>query len=182
MPTINSKEHFLAEIEDSFDQLFAIIERVPTRKRKITVEINERDQNFRDVLMHLYEWHAMLERWYNEGMDGDTPAMPAPGYQWRTLDQLNKQIWANYQNESLTTAIKKVKMSHQRVIRLIENHTYEELITRKHFKWTKTSNLYSYFAANTVDHYKWAIKKCTVITNKIQALNEHKKDERQTSF
>ena len=166
--TTNSKALFLKNIQESFEQLFAIIESIPARKRKLSVDIETRDKNFRDVLIHLYEWHAMLERWYNEGMSGDTPTMPAPGFKWRTLDQLNHQIWANYQDETLTNAMKKVKLSHERVLKLIESHTYEEIITKKYYKWTKTSNLYSYFAANTVDHYNWAIKKCTIIANKIQ--------------
>ena len=172
MTVMNSKELFLITIQESFEQLFTIIESVPARKRKLTVDVTDRDKNFRDVLMHLYEWHAMLERWYNEGMNGDTPTMPAPGYQWRTLEKLNEQIWTNYQNETLNNAMKKVKLSHQRVVRLIESHTYEEIITRKKYKWTKTSNLYSYFAANTVDHYNWAIKKCTVIADKIHEIGD----------
>ncbi|ATP42455.1 hypothetical protein CSE16_13680 [Solibacillus sp. R5-41] len=171
MPTVNSKELFLIAIQESFDQLFTIIESVPTRKRKLSVDITDRDKNFRDILMHLYEWHAMLERWYNEGMNGDTPAMPAPGYKWRTLGKLNDQIWTNYQDESLTNAIKKVTLSHRRVVQLIESHTYEEIIMKKQYKWSKTSNLYSYFAANTVDHYKWAIKKCSVIAKMLHNLD-----------
>ncbi|WP_341320172.1 ClbS/DfsB family four-helix bundle protein [Solibacillus sp. FSL H8-0523] len=167
MTTIHSKEHFLAEIQESFEQIFTIIDSVPTRKRKLTVEIESRDRNFRDVLMHLYEWHAMLERWYKEGMSGDTPSMPAPGYQWRTLQKLNYQIWINYQDVTLTQAMKRVKLSHQRIVKLIEMHTYDEIMTKKMYKWTKTSNLYSYFAANTVDHYNWAIQKCTAIEKKI---------------
>ncbi len=171
MTITNSKEIFLANIQESFDQLFTIIESVPARKRKLSVDVEDRDKSFRDVLIHLYEWHAMLERWYNEGMSGDTPTMPAPGYQWRTVNKLNYQIWANYQSETLTNAMKKVKLSHHRVIKLIESHTYEEIITKKRYKWTKTSNLYSYFAANTVDHYKWAIRKSTIIAKKIHELD-----------
>ena len=86
MSSTHSKALFLEASQESFNQLFAIIESVPARKRKLSVDIADRDKNFRDILMHLYEWHAMLERWYNEGMTGDTPAMPAPGYKWRTLD------------------------------------------------------------------------------------------------
>lgn len=61
----------MTESEKNFKALFEIIESIPARKRTITVETEERDKNFRDVLMHLYEWHAMLERWYREGMSGD---------------------------------------------------------------------------------------------------------------
>lgn len=103
----NGKEFLLAESEQNFKALFEIIESIPPRKRSMTIETEERDKNFRDVLMHLYEWHAMLERWYREGMDGDTPFMPAPGYMWRTIKPLNMQIRENYQNVTMNQAIKK---------------------------------------------------------------------------
>jgi len=51
---------------------------------------------------------------------------------------------------------------------LIKLHTNDEIITKKYYKWTKTSNLFSYFAANTYDHYNCAIEKCKVIA---KALN-----------
>ncbi|MGE7948171.1 ClbS/DfsB family four-helix bundle protein [Lysinibacillus sp. NPDC093688] len=44
----------------------------------------------------------------------------------------------------------------------------EEIVTKKYYKWTKTSNLYSYFAANTSSHYIWSTKKCEVIANYIK--------------
>lgn len=117
--------------------------------------------------MHLYQWHAMLERWYREGMDGDTPFIPAPGYQWRNIKELNFQIYENYQNVTINQAINKLLLSHHRVMKLIRLHTNEEIITKKYFKWTKTSNLYSYFKANTSDHYIWAIQQCESIAKLI---------------
>lgn len=54
------------------------------------------------------------------------------------------------------------------IIDLIETHTNEEIMTKKHYKWTKTSNLYSYFAANTTNHYIWAIQKCEAIAKTIK--------------
>jgi hypothetical protein len=159
----SEKEILLLNSDVNFKALLEIIKSVPSRKRGISIETEERDKNFRDVIMHLYEWHAMLERWYREGMDGDIPLMPAPGFKWSTIKLLNKQIWENYQDETLNQAIKKLKLSHERVMNLIKLHTNEEIMTKKYFKWTKTSNLYSYFAANTADHYMWAIKKCEII-------------------
>ncbi|RLL48331.1 DfsB family protein [Oceanobacillus piezotolerans] len=163
----SEKEILLMNSDQNFKRLLEIIESVPSRKRSISIETPERDKNFRDILMHLYEWHAMLERWYREGMDGDTPSIPAPGYKWRNINLLNMQIWENYQDVTFNQAFKKLKLSHQRVMDLIKLHTDEELMSKKYFKWTKTSNLYSYFAANTSNHYLWAIKKCEVIANSI---------------
>ncbi|MEK3981431.1 ClbS/DfsB family four-helix bundle protein [Psychrobacillus sp. FSL K6-2836] len=161
------KEILLMNSDNYFKSLLEIIESVPGRKRTISIETQERDKNFRDVLMHLYEWHGMLERWYREGMDGDIPFMPAPGYKWSTIQLLNIRIWENYQDVPLTHAIKKLKLSHGRVMSLIKSHTNEEIMTKKYYKWTKTSNLYSYFAANTSNHYIWAIKRCEVIAKSI---------------
>ncbi|MBU9723521.1 MULTISPECIES: ClbS/DfsB family four-helix bundle protein [Bacillaceae] len=164
----SEKERLLIDSEQKFNALLDIIESVPSRKRSTSIETQDRDKNFRDVVMHLYEWHAMLERWYREGMDGDIPFTPAPGYKWRTLKQLNMNIWENYQEVTLNQALKKLMLSHERVMSIIKSHTNEELVTKKYYKWTKTSNLYSYFAANTSDHYMWAIKKCEPIAKSIK--------------
>lgn len=110
----------------------------------------------------------MLERWYREGMGGDMPTTPTPGYKWRNLHALNSLIWQHYQDVSLTTAMKRLTLSHQRVMDLINLHTDEEIFTKKYYKWTKTTNLYSYFAANTVNHYDWAIKKSEKIAEQIK--------------
>lgn len=171
MITISEKEMLLQNSDKNLKALFEIIESVASRRRSISIETEERDKNFRDVLMHLYEWHAMLERWYREGMDGDIPSMPAPGYKWSTIKLLNMQIWENYQDVTLNKAIKKLKLSHERVMDLIKSHSNEEITTKQYYKWTKTSNLYSYFAANTFQHYIWAIKKCEVIANSIKQEN-----------
>ncbi|WP_144512145.1 ClbS/DfsB family four-helix bundle protein [Bacillus sp. FJAT-22090] len=163
----SEKEILLLNSDKNFKSLLEIIESVPSRKRGISIETLDRDKNFRDVLMHLYEWQVMLERWYREGMDGDIPFIPAPGYKWSTIKLLNIQIWENYQDVKLIQAIKKLKLSHERIMDLIRLHTNEEIMTKKYYKWTKTSNLYSYFAANTSNHYIWAIKKCEVIAKSI---------------
>ncbi|TYS67703.1 ClbS/DfsB family four-helix bundle protein [Sutcliffiella horikoshii] len=170
--TTSEKEILLMNSDKYFNRLLEIIESVPPRKRGLSNETPERDKNFRDVVMHLYEWHAMLERWYREGMDGDIPFMPAPGYKWRNIGLLNMRTWESYQDVTLNQAIKKLKLSHERVMKLIRAHTNEEIMTKKYYKWTKTSNLYSYFAANTSDHYVWAITKCEGIAKSINGVEE----------
>ncbi|MGF2615136.1 ClbS/DfsB family four-helix bundle protein [Rossellomorea vietnamensis] len=164
----SEKDILLLNSDKYFKSFLETIESVPSRKRNITIETQDRDKNFRDIVMHLYEWHAMLERWYREGMDGDSPFMPATGYRWGSIKLLNLKIWESYQDVTLNQAIKKLKLSHERIMDLIKVHTNEEIMTKKYYKWTKTSNLYSYFAANTSNHYIWAITKCEVIANSIK--------------
>lgn len=160
---VTTKQQLITEAEEQFQALLQFIKAIPTKRRALSIETTKRNKNFRDVLMHLYEWHAMLERWYREGMDGDTPEMPAPGFKWRQLDKLNDQIRDNYDHIKLSQAIKKVTLSHNRIMKIIEYHTDEQIFTKQYYKWTKTSNLYSYFAANTNSHYSWAMKQCSYI-------------------
>ena len=49
--------------------------------------------------------------------------------------------------------------SHAKVFALIDRFTDEELFTKKHFAWTGTNDLGSYFVSTTASHYDWAIKK-----------------------
>lgn len=49
----SGREMLLMESEKSFRVLLAIIESIPPRKRSLSIETEERDKNFRDVLMHL---------------------------------------------------------------------------------------------------------------------------------
>ncbi|MCT2534846.1 ClbS/DfsB family four-helix bundle protein [Aquibacillus koreensis] len=163
----SEKEILILNSEQNLKTIFEVIESVPSKNRKISIETQDRDKNFRDVLMHLYEWHAMLERWYREGMAGDIPFIPAPGYKWRNIKLLNMKIWESYQDVTLNQAINKLRLSHERVVDLIRSHTDDQLMTKKYYKWTKTSNLYSYFAANTSNHYKWAYNKCEIIAKSI---------------
>lgn len=103
-----SEKEILSENSDkNFKALLEIIESIPSRKRAISIETQERDKNFRDVLMHLYEWHAMLERWYREGMDGDIPFMPAPGYKWSTIKILNMRKLSRC---NIKSSYKKIKV------------------------------------------------------------------------
>ncbi len=57
---------------------------------------------------------------------------------------------------------------------LIKLHTNEEIVIKKYYKWTKTSNLFTYFKANTYHHYIWAIKKCEVIAMTIKEAEDEK--------
>lgn len=71
----------------------------------------------------------------------------------------------------LNQAIIKGKLSHERIMNIIRSHTTEEVITKKHYKWTKTGNLYSYFAANTSKHYLWAMGKCEKIITELNTMD-----------
>nr|WP_251633457.1 ClbS/DfsB family four-helix bundle protein [Neobacillus niacini] len=64
------------------------------------------------------------------------------------------------QDVTLNFALKKLKLSHERVMNLIKLHTNEEIMTKKYYKWTS-------------NHYIWAIKKCEFIAKFIEGGIKH---------
>ena len=49
----------------------------------------KRDQNLRDVLIHLYEWHQLLLNWVQANRNGEEkPFLPRP-YNWKTYGEMN---------------------------------------------------------------------------------------------
>ncbi|MGX2971985.1 ClbS/DfsB family four-helix bundle protein [Helicobacter sp. T3_23-1059] len=116
-------------MSDEFAKLLSIIERTPSeileRDFLNTLPNNCRDKNARDVLIHLYEWHKMLERFIGNNLEASKagfkdrfsakseimPFLPPP-YNWRTYPALNMKIWQSHQSTRLKSALKKLKQGH----------------------------------------------------------------------
>lgn len=162
-----TKDELLALSDKNYNKLNDLIESVPKEKQEINFPFEDRDKNIRDVLAHLHEWHLMMEKWYTTGMKGETPVIPAKGYTWKTLPDLNAVIWEKYQNVSLADIKKDLDESHKKITALIKSHSNEELFTKSLYPWTKTTSLGSYFISNTSSHYDWAFKKIRKFTKSL---------------
>ena len=100
----------------------------------------------------------MMLGWYEVGMKGDKPSMPAEGYTWKALPDLNKEIWKMYSKITLTEAKKIFSISFKKIIKLIEKHSNNELFEKKKYHWTGSTSLGAYLISNTSSHYDWAYK------------------------
>ena len=119
----------------------------------------KRDQNLRDVLIHLYEWHQLLLNWVQSNRSGEeTPFLPRP-YNWKTYGEMNLFFWKKHQNTPLEEAKKMLAQSHTEVLQLAEIFSNEELFSKGVYKWVGGSTLGSYFVSTTSSHYDWAMKK-----------------------
>lgn len=125
------------------------------------------NRNICDVLAHLHHWHLMMKEWYEVGMKGDKPAMPATGYTWKTVPKLNKTIWEKYRTENLKEIKTLLRASFEEIQNLIDAHSNEELFEKKRYKWTGSTSLGAYFISATSSHYEWAFKliKKSVVLN-----------------
>ncbi|MGX7029795.1 ClbS/DfsB family four-helix bundle protein [Vagococcus zengguangii] len=118
-----------------------------------------RDENLRDVLIHLYEWHQLFLNWESaNGQDQSVPFLPEP-YNWKNYSQMNVEFVAKHQVTSLSEANELLATSHQQMMAIIKGYSNEQLFEKQQFSWTGSTTLGSYSISATSSHYDWANKK-----------------------
>ncbi|MDR0309406.1 MAG: ClbS/DfsB family four-helix bundle protein [Candidatus Methanoplasma sp.] len=169
VPRPTTKTELIDTAKEQFEKMCRLIDSMPedVQNSEFTfADVSDRkeahwdrDKNLRDVLIHLYEWHQMVMRWHEEGtVMGGMPAVPGEGYTWATIPDLNMEIWKRYQGVPLSSAKDMLRESHSKMMDIIMSHTDDELFCKGFYKWTKTTNLGSYFISSTSSHYDWAMK------------------------
>lgn len=158
MPKPKTKLELQAAVKNEFDSLFSVIKSYPPKQRDTNFKSETMNRNIRDVLAHVYHWQKLFLTWYEQGMAGEKPNMPAEGYTWKMTPQLNKEIWKSYQQVELKLVEKKLKVSHVLLTNLMMEHDEIELFTKKKYKWTGSTSLAAYLISASSSHYQWAIK------------------------
>ena len=164
-----TKQELLTAANEQFDKLWRMIDAMTQQERNATYCFGaeyegkeahwRRDQNLRDVLVHLYEWHTLLINWATANTGGNArPFLPAP-YNWSNYAQMNVGFWEKHQTTPYADAETMLKESHARVMALMGQFSDEELFARAHFSWTGTTSLGAYCVSATSSHYDWAMKK-----------------------
>ena len=154
-----SKKDLLEVSEENFTKLFSLVDTFDEDAQVAEyIFDNNRDKNIRDILTHLHHWHLMVLEWYEVGMRGEKPDIPAKGYNWRTTPALNREIWKMYQETTFQESIVLLIGSHKEVTNIIKSHSNEELFEKKQYKWTGNNAMGAYFASSTSSHYDWAMK------------------------
>lgn len=163
MPRPKTKTELLSLSQKNYTKLMDHIDALPENKRQYEFPKGYLNRNIRDVVAHLHHWHLMLLEWYKIGMAGDKPNMPAEGYTWKTLPDLNRKIQEKYATISLAQAIALLDSSYQTVQNHIKKHSDADLFEKKKYAWTGSTSLAAYLISATSSHYDWAyklIKKC----------------------
>lgn len=158
MPKPKSKQELVTLSQKNYQLLMELVNAFSTEEVEKEFSGNSLNRNIRDVLSHLHHWHLMMSDWYEVGMKGESPIMPAEGYTWKTLPALNKKIWQAYQNTDLESAKLLLEESYHTMQAILTNHSDEELFEKKRYKWTGSTSLGVYLISNTSSHYDWAIK------------------------
>lgn len=128
MPRPKAKPELIEAANEQFEIMWNLIQNMTDDEKHATFHFGEhprrkeahwnRDQNIRDVLVHLYEWHQLLLKWVDANQRGEARLfLPAP-YSWKTYGQMNIEFWEKHQKTSLADAIEMLQGSHKKVMKI----------------------------------------------------------------
>jgi hypothetical protein len=110
----------------------------------------------KDVLAHLLEWEQMVPGWYVTGLRGETPHVPAEGYNWGQLPQLNQSIYMKHHDRRLEDILAQFHASYQHILATVQGLSESDLFTPGLYPWMNKNTLAAYFTSCTSSHYRWA--------------------------
>ncbi len=114
----------------------------------------------KDILAHLYEWQCMFFTWYETGLSGETPEVPAPGYKWNQLPALNQAIYERFHARPLDEVLSLLRTSQRKTEKFIEDVSDADLTTPGLYPWMNKNTLLAYLNSITAAHFVWALKEC----------------------
>jgi hypothetical protein len=86
MARAQNKQQLLEFGEKEFERLMELISRLtPNQRDKESVFDN---RTTKDIVAHLLAWQLLELNWYEEGMTGSKPVIPAPGYTFKTAPEV----------------------------------------------------------------------------------------------
>jgi hypothetical protein len=111
----------------------------------------------KDVVAHLTAWEQMFLGWYQGGVRGETPAVPAAGYAWRDIDRLNNDIYHRHRRRSAGRILEEFDASSAQLVSVVRAIPEAELFVPGRYAWMgERGILWSYIRANSSNHYRWA--------------------------
>jgi hypothetical protein len=152
-----SKQLLMDDIRREHDSLCALLREVP--------KVRWREQGVwgdgwtvSDLVAHLAEWQRMFLGWYEDGLRGVKPEMPAAGYKWSETPRLNRAIWVKHRSRSAAAVRADFDSGYRRIFQVAEALSPEQLLAPGHFDWSGKHPLTTYLGPNTASHYRFAIK------------------------
>lgn len=153
-----TKKELIKKSQQLYKDILNWVNDLPAHLKQKTFKTRQRDKNVRDVIYHLYGWHELMLEWFIIHAEGGRPILPKRGHTWDRLDILNDDIHDAGQMYTLDHTLAIFDESHQKMMKLIEDLTEEEICTPGHFSWAGKAPLIHLIDAIMCDHYAWALK------------------------
>ncbi len=152
-----SKQALMDDIRATHDSLCARLAEIP-KARWHEPGVWGDGWTLCDLVAHLAEWQHMFLGWYEDGLRGATPEMPAPGFKWSETPRLNRAIWEKHRLRSHVAVRAEFESGYSRIVHIVEALTPQQLLRPGHFAWTGKHPVATYIGPNTASHYRFAIK------------------------
>ena len=156
MPRPTTKEQLLAQMHKEHEALVKYIDTLTPEQMAYTHPVTK--WAVKDALAHLTEWEQMCLGWYKAGLRGQSPPLPAQGFNWAQLPTLNQQIYEKHRDRPLVQVLKQFRASYRQMLKTVEALSEQDLFTPGRYAWTKKNTLGAYFVSATSSHYHWALK------------------------
>jgi len=159
MPKPTTRADLLKEIYAERDKLEALLKTMPPdvfSEKKVVGE-----WTVKDVLSHLIAWEQMVILWVQSGYEGKTIPVPAEGFKWSELPELNEKIYHEHKEESSSEVLAKFDQSYHQILDLLNAIPEQDLFTPGLHKWQNKNMLAAYFKSSMSSHYLWARKEIT---------------------
>ncbi|WP_082176549.1 ClbS/DfsB family four-helix bundle protein [Pseudaestuariivita atlantica] len=109
------------------------------------------------IVGHRAAWIDLYFAWRKSAASGNTPEMPAPGYKWNELNDLNEAIFQNQKGWTWSATCEALEGAHLRLSEDIHSASEAELYgtpLAPGLKWTRGR----YAEAAGASHYRSAAK------------------------
>jgi hypothetical protein len=150
-----SKPALLDDIHTEHDRLLEQLGRVPEDRWHESGVWGD-GWTVSDLVAHLAEWQRMFLDWYDDGLRGSRPELPAPGYKWSETPRLNRAIWRRNRSRTAEAVRADFDSGYRRILRIVEHLSPEQLLEPGQFAWTGEHPLTTYLGPNTASHYRFA--------------------------
>ena len=110
----------------------------------------------KDHVAHLAEWERLFGYWYDAGVRGENPPVPAPGFTWATVHELNAAIYERHRDEQLEHVMADWRESSRRFTALVNHIAEPELFMPGRYAWTGRGTMASFVYECGGNHYRWA--------------------------
>ncbi|MEM6427856.1 MAG: ClbS/DfsB family four-helix bundle protein [Deinococcota bacterium] len=157
MPRPTNKADLVQQIETNYAKLQSLVSEL-SEEEMVGPNVTTK-WTTKDVLAHLTEWTHMVLSWHDTGLRGETPAMPAEGFNWRQIPALNQQIFEAHKDDALEDVQATFAQSYEAILELVTSLSEDALFTRSHFDWTGNNNIATYLISASCSHYDWAHKR-----------------------
>lgn len=154
MSAPTTKTDLLERNDEERAALVAFVDSVPAARRIEAGALGE--WSVKDAIAHLAAWERLFIGWYEGGVHGEPVHVPAEGYTWRQMDQLNDDIRQAWRDAPWEEVLARWNETSAAMRDIVEAASQEELFEHGRYAWTGKATLAGYVWPCAGEHYEWA--------------------------